>query len=87
MTEASVRVKSGLDDVSDKIKNADYKKYGDRAKSGSQDLVETLGKIFTVIFMIIGKFIGVLLIIISLVFISGYNFKQMNNLISYFIKF
>ena len=66
LTEASVRVKSGLDDVSDKIKNADYKKYGDRAKSGSQDLVETLGKIFTVIFMIIGKFIGVLLIIISL---------------------
>ena len=66
LTETSERVKNGLDDVTDKIKNADYKKYGERAKSGSQDLVETLGKIFTTIFMIIGKFIGVLLIIISL---------------------
>ncbi|MGI9532338.1 PspC domain-containing protein [Lutimonas sp.] len=62
---ASSRVKDGIDEVSEKVKNADYKKYGSRAKSGSQDLIDTLGKIFVTIFMIIGKFIGVLLIIVA----------------------
>ena len=66
ISEASVRVKNGIEDVSEKVKSADYQKYRERAKSGSQDLVDTLGKIFTTIFMIIGKFIGVLLIIISI---------------------
>ena len=70
-TDVSDRVKNGIEDVSDKVKNADYKKYSDKAKSGSQDLVETLGKIFTTIFMVIGKFIGVLLIIISVATILG----------------
>ncbi len=65
ITQASSRVKKGIDEVTDKVKNADYTKYKSRAKSGSQDLVETLGNIFTTIFMIIGKFIGVLLIIIA----------------------
>jgi len=60
-----------LNDVSDKVKNADYKAYRDKAKSGSQDLVETLGKIFTTLFMVIGKFIGILLIIISVATILG----------------
>ena len=67
ITEASSRVKSGIEEVSDKVKNADYKKYREKAKSGSQDLVDTLGKILTTIFMIIGKFIGVLLVIVSVV--------------------
>ncbi|WKK66964.1 PspC domain-containing protein [Lutimonas zeaxanthinifaciens] len=65
ITDASHRVKNGIDEVSEKVKNADYKKYGERAKSGSQDLVDTLGKIFVTLFMIIGKFIGVLLIIVA----------------------
>ncbi len=65
LSDATERVKSGLQDASDKVKNADYKKYKDKAKSGSQDMVDTLGKLFVTIFMIIGKFIGVLLIIVS----------------------
>lgn len=69
--DASARVKNGIDEVSEKVKNADYKKYGEKAKSGSQDLVDTLGKIFVTIFMIIGKFIGVLLVILSVVTILG----------------
>jgi len=68
---ASARVRNGIEEVSDKVKNADYEKYRKKAKSGSQDLVETLGKIFTTIFMIIGKFIGVLLIIISVATLMG----------------
>jgi len=71
LTEASERVKNGIHEVSDKVKNADYTKYRDKAKSGSQDMVETLGKIFTAIFMVIGKFIGVILIIISVTTILG----------------
>ncbi|MDH3323751.1 MAG: PspC domain-containing protein, partial [Flavobacteriaceae bacterium] len=35
ITEASSRVRDGLNDVSDKVKNADYKAYRDKAKSGS----------------------------------------------------
>ena len=68
---ASARVRNGIEEVSDKVKNADYEKYRKKAKSGSQDLVETLGKIFTTIFIIIGKFIGVLLIIISVATLMG----------------
>ncbi|MDN3643526.1 PspC domain-containing protein [Lutimonas halocynthiae] len=71
ISDASTRVKHGIDEVSDKVKNADYKKYGNRAKSGSQDLVDTLGKVFVTIFMIIGKFIGVLLIIVAVTTILG----------------
>ncbi len=71
ISEASTRVKHGIDEVSEKVKNADYKKYGARAKSGSQDFVDTLGKIFVTIFMIIGKFIGVLLIVLAVLTILG----------------
>ena len=67
ISEASARVKDGFEDVSEKVKNADYKKYKNRAKSGSQDFVDTLGNIFVTVFMIIGKFIGVLLVIIAVV--------------------
>ncbi len=70
-SETSTRVKNGIGEVSEKVKNADYKKYGARAKSGSQDFVDTLGKVFVTIFMIIGKFIGVLLIILAVVTILG----------------
>jgi phage shock protein PspC (stress-responsive transcriptional regulator) len=71
ITEASSRVKHGIDEVSEKVKNADYKKYGAKAKSGSQDFVDTLGKIFVTLFMIVGKFIGVILIIVSVATILG----------------
>ena len=67
ISQASSRVKDGIEDVSEKVKNADYKRYGEKAKSGSQDFIETLGKIFVTVFMIIGKFIGVLLVIIAVV--------------------
>jgi phage shock protein PspC (stress-responsive transcriptional regulator) len=65
ITNASSKVKHGIDEVSEKVKNADYKKYGEKAKSGSQDIVDTVGKVFVTIFMIIGKFIGVLLVIVA----------------------
>jgi len=71
ISEAATRVKNGINEVSDKVKNADYKNYKEKAKSGSQDLVETLGRIFSAIFMVVGKFIGILLILISVSTILG----------------
>lgn len=71
LASASGKMKSGFDEVSQKVKNADYKKYHEKAKSGSQEMVETLGKILTTIFMIIGKFIGVIIIIFSIIAILG----------------
>ena len=71
LSEASIRVKNGIEEVTEKVKSADYKKYKHRAKSGSQDLIDTLGKIISTFFLIVGKFIGVLLIIISITTILG----------------
>ena len=71
ISDASSRVKNGIENVSDHVKNADYSKYKSKAKSGSQDIVETLGKIFTAIFKVIGKLIGVFLIFISASTIIG----------------
>ncbi len=70
--DAGDRLKDGINDVSEKVKNADYQKYGSKAKSGMQDFLDTLGKIVSGLFMVLGKFIGVLLIIISAVVILGF---------------
>jgi len=68
---ASEKIKNGITDVSDKVKNADYQKYSTKAKSGMQDLLDVLGQIISTLFLIFGKFIGVLLIIISVVVVLG----------------
>lgn len=61
----SGKIKDAAEDVSEKIKNGNYKKTAAKAKSGFQDFLDALGKIILSIFKIIGKFIGVLLILIS----------------------
>jgi len=70
-TDISGQVKEGASDISQKVKNADYKKYEKQAKSGLQDIIETLGKIFTAIFKVLGKFIGALIIFISAATLIG----------------
>lgn len=64
-------VKEGYTNVSDAVKKKDLKKHSERAKSGLQDLIETLGKIIVAFFMVIGKLIGVLLIIVSVTALVG----------------
>ncbi len=61
----SGKIKDAAEDVSEKIKNGNYKKTAAKAKSGFQDFLDALGKIILSIFKIIGKCIGVLLILIS----------------------
>ena len=64
-------VKEGYDTVTDSLKKKDLKKHQSRAKSGLQDIIETLGKIIVTFFMVIGKFIGVILIIVSIAALIG----------------
>jgi phage shock protein PspC (stress-responsive transcriptional regulator) len=55
------KIRTEFENVSEKIKNADYSK----AKNGFQSFLDTLGKIILAIFRVIGKFIGVLLTIVA----------------------
>jgi phage shock protein PspC (stress-responsive transcriptional regulator) len=58
------KIKEGADTVSEKFSNAE-KKYKPKAKSGFQEFLDTLGNIITAIFKVFGKFIGVIIIIVS----------------------
>lgn len=63
--EVSDAVKKGYDNVSDAVKKKDLRRTRAKARSGLQDFIETIGKIIATLFMVIGKFIGVLLIFFS----------------------
>ena len=65
------KVKEGFDDVASKVKNMDYEKMGDRVKSSSKSFADALGDIIMFFFKIIGKFIGVLLILIGATSLIG----------------
>lgn len=55
------KVKEGFDDVADKVKNADYSK----VKSSGKTFFDTVGDVIMFFFKIIGKFIGIILIIVG----------------------
>ncbi|MBI9040665.1 PspC domain-containing protein [Lutibacter sp.] len=64
--DVSSRVKDGVNSATEKVKNPEFKRnVENRAKSGIQEIIETLGKILSAIFNIFGKFIGALLIFIA----------------------
>ncbi|GLU44293.1 PspC domain-containing protein [Allomuricauda sp. NBRC 101325] len=65
------KVKEGFDDVADKVKSVDYEKVGDKVKSGSKTFFDTIGDIIMFLFKIIGKFVGILLIIIGAATLVG----------------
>ncbi|OGS70479.1 MAG: hypothetical protein A3F91_10400 [Flavobacteria bacterium RIFCSPLOWO2_12_FULL_35_11] len=60
--DVSSRVKNGVNEVTDTVRNAEFK---NKAKSGIQEVIDTLGKIILTIFKVFGKFIGALLIFIA----------------------
>jgi len=64
----STIVKDGVNDVTSKVKNSDVK---NKAKSGLEDLIDTLGKVFLAIFKVFGKFIGAILIFIAAATLIG----------------
>ena len=65
------KFKEGYDNVSEKVKNVDYDKYGEKVKSGATGFFDTLGTVLLTILKIFVKFIGVLLIIVSLATLVG----------------
>ncbi len=65
------KFKEGYETVADKVKNVDYDKYGNRVKSGATGFFETLGNILLAILKIFVKFIGIILIIVSLATLVG----------------
>ncbi len=69
--EVSDVVKEGYDNVSDSLKKKQLGRKGNKARSGIQELIDVIGKIIVTFFMVIGKFIGVLLIIVSVATLIG----------------
>ena len=65
------KFKEGYETVADKVKNADYDKYGQKVKSGASGFFDTLGSILLVLLKIFVKFIGIVLIITSLATLVG----------------
>ncbi|MGB5500016.1 MAG: hypothetical protein WBM77_13890, partial [Maribacter sp.] len=65
------KVKEGFDDVADKVKSVDYEKMGDKVKSSSKTFFDTLGDVIMFLFKVLGKFIGILLILIGAATLIG----------------
>lgn len=57
------KVKESFDNVSNKIKNANYDHLGNQVKTGADKIAASAGTIFLTIFNIIAKIIGILLIL------------------------
>ncbi len=64
-------VKEGYDNVSDSLKKKQLRRKDKKSRSGLHDLIDVIGKIIVTFFMVIGKFIGVLLIIVSIAVLIG----------------
>ena len=55
------KIKEGFDDVAEKVKNVDY----DKVKNNSKNFFDSLGDVLIILFKVIGKLIGIVLIIAS----------------------
>jgi len=66
--DISSRVKEGVNDVTDKVNSEEFK---NKAKSGIQEIIDTLGKIILAMLNIFGKLIGGLLIFIAAATLIG----------------
>ncbi|WP_456376337.1 PspC domain-containing protein [Lutibacter sp.] len=60
--DVTSRVKEGVSGVTEKVKSSEFQS---KAKSGIQEIVDTLGKIILALLNIFGKFIGALLIFVA----------------------
>ncbi len=59
------KIKEGLDDVADTVKNVDYQKYSNKVKSSSTTFFDALGDVLLFLLKIFIKFVGVFFIIIA----------------------
>ncbi len=65
------KFKEGFDNVADRVKNVDYDKYGNKIKTGASGFFDSLGILLVTLFKVFSKFIGILIIIVSLLTIIG----------------
>lgn len=65
------KVTENINKVADKVKNADYDKMGSSVKSGTKSVLDSLGEAITFVFSVIGKFIGVMLLIAGFASLIG----------------
>lgn len=61
------KVQEGFDGVAETVRNVDYDEVGRKVKSSGKTFFDTLGDIIMFFFKVIGKFVGILLIIIGAV--------------------
>ncbi len=59
------KVREGFDNMAHKVKNVDYKKYGQKVNQTTSEFSEGVGNAFTTTFKIFKKLIGILLIFIA----------------------
>lgn len=65
------KVKEGFDEVAEKVRNVDYDKVGQKIKSGGKSFFDVVGEVILFGFKVIGKFIGILLILIGMAGLIG----------------
>lgn len=65
------KFKEGFGNVADRVKNVNYDKYGNKIKSGASGFFDSLGSLFVGLFKIFSKFIGALILVVSLSVIIG----------------
>ncbi len=59
------KIKEGLDDVADRVKNVDYEKIENNVKTSSRTFFGTIKNIIKFILKGIGKFIGIIILIVA----------------------
>lgn len=59
------RIKEGFDDVSGKVKDVDYEKYGYRARRTAGSAATAIGSMVSILLKILVKFIGIFIILVA----------------------
>lgn len=59
------KIREGFDNVTGKVKDVDYQKYGYRAKSGASSAASAIGDVISFILKIFVKLIGIFLILVA----------------------
>ncbi|WP_291120268.1 PspC domain-containing protein [Flavobacterium sp. UBA6135] len=65
------KVREEFASFSEKVENADYEKMGNQVKSGAEEIGSTIGKLFLAIFNVFAKFLGAIIVIVSISTLAG----------------
>lgn len=59
------KIREGFDDVSGKMKNVDYEKYGNQARSGASNAAKGVGSVIMLLLNIFVKLIGIFILLVA----------------------